>query len=66
MRLIYLKGGLDGLSSLELGHAAAYHAYCTLSEDPPLRNGTEYERETLIGLAVAEGTFQCFFPPSGL
>ncbi|KAF9451294.1 hypothetical protein P691DRAFT_808281 [Macrolepiota fuliginosa MF-IS2] len=47
---------LQGLSPPELGHAAAYQAYCMLNEGPPRRGGSEHEREALIGLAVAEAS----------
>jgi hypothetical protein len=43
------------MSSLELGHAAAYHAYRSSIRGRPLLGDIEMERENLIGLAVAEG-----------
>lgn len=46
---------LDGLSSWQLGHAAAYQAYRILRDDPPIHGGAGHEREILIGLAVTEG-----------
>ncbi|KAF5351757.1 hypothetical protein D9756_007412 [Leucocoprinus leucothites] len=55
-RQAYQQGLLDGLSSWELGHAAAYRAYRILRDDPPIHGSPGNERETLIGLAVAEAS----------
>ncbi|KAJ3572396.1 hypothetical protein NP233_g3111 [Leucocoprinus birnbaumii] len=54
-RQAYQLGSLDGLSSWEIGHAAAYQAYRISRDYPPVHDSPGHERETLIGLAVAEG-----------
>jgi hypothetical protein len=46
---------IEGLSSWQLGHAAAYYAYRTLRDGPPTQGDAGHQRETLIGKAVAEG-----------
>jgi hypothetical protein len=50
-----MKGRRDMFSSLELGHAAAYHAHCSSIRTRHLHGDIELERENLIGLAIAEG-----------
>ncbi|KAF7782445.1 hypothetical protein Agabi119p4_1821 [Agaricus bisporus var. burnettii] len=57
-RQVYSSGRRDGLTSLELGHAAAYHAYYSSIRSRPLHGESdiELERENLIGLAIAEAS----------
>lgn len=62
-QLTHSQGDLNRLSPVELGYAAAYQAYVKVMDDPSVSRNIEYERETLIGLAVSEGMFFESFSP---